>query len=255
MLFCSFIFSCSISSDDISEQGSSAINGSYTKILAVNNRLYGVDDAFISTVDISIKDNPIVIDKQELGFGIESIYHYEGILLVGSNNRLFIMNLDERGVPVLQSSTDYVNFGDDVFPCDPVVANNTNAFVTLSENLTSIITACGNRSVVNIPIKELRIYDIVELKSPILMKTIPMHNPKGLSLDANYLFICNDDQGIVVFDVSDINNPIQIFEKTDFKAYDVIANKGLLIVVGDGQLYQFDYADISNISLLSIINI
>ena len=72
-------------------------------------------------------------------------------------------------------------------------------------------------------------------------------------LDGRLLFVCEDTEGLKVFDVE---NPVEIqlvahFE--GFTAFDVIPLGGLLLVVGPDNVYQFDYSDPDNIILISEI--
>ena len=45
----------------------------------------------------------------------------------------------------------------------------------------------------------------------------------------------------------------QIAHFPDIKTYDVIPYNGLLMMVGSDGLYQYDYSDLANISLISRI--
>ena len=82
-----------------------------------------------------------------------------------------------------------------------------------------------------------------------------MQNPHGLGLDDQTLFITEGELGLKVFDVTDPNtidaNLIKQFQ--NINGFDVIPNDGLLMMIGDDGLYQYDYRDIENIELLSVI--
>ena len=76
-----------------------------------------------------------------------------------------------------------------------------------------------------------------------------MSEPKGLAIDGNNLFVC--DGGIKHYDISNINN-IVLKKKTVIDANDVIANNGILMVIGTSGLYQYDYTS-GDLKLLSQI--
>ncbi len=82
-----------------------------------------------------------------------------------------------------------------------------------------------------------------------------MQSPHGLGLDEQTLFITEGEFGLKVFDATDPNaidaNLIKQFQ--DIHGYDVIPNNGVLMMIGDDGLYQYDYRDIENINLLSVI--
>ncbi len=82
-----------------------------------------------------------------------------------------------------------------------------------------------------------------------------MQNPHGLGLDGQTLFITEGEFGLKVFDATDPNTIIDNLIKQfhDIHGYDVIPNNGVLMMIGDYGLYQYDYRDIENIELLSVI--
>lgn len=233
---------------EAAEATSNTVNGSYTNMLTVDDRLYALTVESISTFDITNKANPKLINKQNVGFSIESIYHVEGVLFIGSREALHIFSLDSDGVPVRQSETEYDTFGDDVTPCDPVVAKNDIAYVTLSA------TESGPCQTVR-PINQLRTYNVANLQNPQLLSVTDMIEPKGLGLDGQYLFVAEANNGVVVYDVSNPASPSVVSTLDGFRAYDLIPNDGILLVVGPSKITQFDYTDIENIRELSSINL
>jgi hypothetical protein len=128
--------------------------------------------------------------------------------------------------------------------CDPVIADDNYAYVTLRSG-----TKCQGYS------NQMDILSIAIPDNPSLVKTYPMTNPHGLSKDGNWLFICDGKDGLKVFDATDVNEVKLIRQISGMEAYDVIAsNKKVLVVAADG-LYQYDYTDTGNIKLLSKISI
>ena len=51
----------------------------------------------------------------------------------------------------------------------------------------------------------LEIYDIASLENPIQITQVAMNNPRGLSVDGDLLFVCDGNQGLVIFDVDRAN--------------------------------------------------
>jgi hypothetical protein len=103
---------------------------------------------------------------------------------------------------------------------------------------------------------QLDVVDISSLTSPKLLFSYPMQNPHGLGINGDALFICEGEYGLKLFDKSDlsaIGNHLQNWIK-DIHAFDVIPlDGGLLIMIGEDGLYQFDYTDPTKIKLLSVI--
>lgn len=243
ILITGFLFSCS------QEQGSlqSTLNGSYAKLLTVGNYLYAINDEELTTIDISMPDNPIEVNKQDVGFTIENIYYSNSVLFIGSPEALHIFSIGLNGVPQRRNETQYFEF-EGSCPSDPVIVQGDFAYVTL--NTLSIDDGDCFRT-----INELRIYDISNIESPKLLSTTSLNYPKGLAIDNDYLFVCEAYTGIKILNIADSNNPIELTSLTEFESYDVIANKGLLMVVGPKEIRQFDYTDIENVIFLSSIDL
>jgi len=102
----------------------------------------------------------------------------------------------------------------------------------------------------------LEVFDITNLKSPVLKKSYQMTGPQGLGKDDDVLFVCDGDAGLKVFDASqpDIQLP-QLATFNTINAYDVIPVNGNLFLIGKDGFYQYDYSDLNNIALLSKIEI
>lgn len=224
---------------------SSALSGSYANILALGDNLYVLADGSISTFNITERSTPEFIDSQEVNSSIESLFFNGTNLFIGSSEGMYIYSINESGIPNLESVSSYSDFVD-VLPCDPIAANENHAYVTLSSNVQSN-GPCSRFQEIN----ELVIYDIDDVTNPVLLNRNEMEEPKGLGIDGNLLFVCERQNGIKVFDISDPNSIIQLYHFDGFRALDLIPNDGLLMVIGDDQLHQFDYSDIDNMYKIS----
>lgn len=233
--------------DDFGSKDSNQSNsqvGSYSTMLTIGNNLYLVNATSISTYNISNASNPVLLNKQEVGFDIESLYHHEGLLLIGSALDMFIFSLDSRGVPVREASEAYFGtFDNSHCVHDPIVARGSHAYVTLSTELEICWWRVG--------INELRVYDISDLENVSHLNTNNLSNPKGLALGKEKLFVCDAVDGLYVFDLSDPEKPQldQLLE--GFSAFDALVRNHLLIVVARDRLLQFDISDENNILLIS----
>jgi hypothetical protein len=126
--------------------------------------------------------------------------------------------------------------------CDPVIANDNTAFITLHSG-----TNCGGA------LNQLDIVDISNVSNPVAITTVQMTKPLGLSLLGNTLFVC--DEGVRVLDVQNRQNPRQISYLKDIKAYDAIAltDQNRLLVIGETGLMQYDCSNPNQLVLLSTI--
>ncbi len=218
-----------------------SLSGAYSRLVPVDDRLYAVDQTSLITFDIADVDQPVEVDRQEVGRTIETLYHHAGNLFVGSRTGMFTYSIEE-GLPRRRGEFNYSNLPFEVEPCDPVVANSTTAYATLytSDDITD---ECGRiRSV-----QTLVAMDVTDLNDPKLIRTYDVLTPRGLSLENDLLFVCNDHNGVTVFDVADPQHVTELSRVSDVQAFDAIAKDGVLTVVGATELVQFDYSDPSNL--------
>ncbi len=163
------------------------------------------------------------------------MFNYKEYLYIGSRNGIYIYGIQNPEVP------NYISDVQHFTACDPVIANDTHAFVTLHSN-----TFCGNN------INVLEIYDITNIVQPVLISTRNLAQPKGLALFNNYLIVCDDE--VKIFDITDPENSILV-NSINRNAFDVIVRGNLLILIGESGLYQYqlDQNNIENIEHISTI--
>lgn len=231
------------------DTGDVALSGSYAKSLIIGDRLFLVTKSHMTTFDLSSPDKPVEIDRQYIGQQVESLYYFKGKLFVGSGAGMFIYAVDS-GKPVQLSSTDYGDLFSVVYPCDPILATDSFAYVTLNTS----VKASHCRRLEQNQINQLNVFDITDLAHPTLLGTYPMAQPKGLAKSGDILFVCNGTSGVIIFDTADSHNLTKIGEITGFEAYDAIILEGLLLVIGPENVYQFDISDMDNIVKISQIS-
>ncbi len=156
---------------------------------------------------------------------------------------MFIYEINEQGIPTRTSITEYGSLGQDFCRRDPLAVNERNAYASLSSRT---VGECGR-----VDMNEIRVFNIENLQAPILLQTVPMESPRGITLDGNLLFVCEAESGLKVLDVTVPESPEVLYHFSGFKAFDVIADDGLLVVVGPEKIYEYDYSDISNMKFLS----
>ena len=214
------------------------MGGSMARFAIANQMLYTVGLSDMKVFNITEAFNPNYINSKSIGMSIETIFPFQNKLFIGSQNGMYIYDISNPSNPVQQGQFSHVR------SCDPVIADQSYAYVTLRSG-----TQCQGFT------NQLEVLSISNLNSPSLIKTYPMSNPHGLSKDGNVLFICDGAGGLKVYNAADVNN-LQLIKKVEgIETYDVIAwNKTALVVAKDG-LYQYDYTNTSDIRLISKINI
>ena len=106
-------------------------------------------------------------------------------------------------------------------------------------------------------INQLEIIDVADVLKPRLLKIYPMHHPIGLSITRGTLFICEDDQGLKVFDASNWKDLQLLDHEKNLTAFDVIAleDQKVAIVTGETGILQYDFSNPKDLKLLSRIQI
>lgn len=216
------------------------VGGSMARFSITENTLYIVDESNLHIYDISNASSPNMVKTTNVGWGIETMFILGENLFFGTRNGMLIYDIS---VPV---SPMYLSQFWHLTSCDPVVVQDTIAYVTLRGGAT-----CWNNDV-----NELDVLSISNLEEPYLLEAYPMVGPYGLGIDGNILFVCDGTAGLKVYDASD---PLSIDDHLiaafpNIFAYDVIPLNGHLLLVGDDGFYQYTYAD-QNIQLLSKIEV
>lgn len=228
---------------NFSSSGAAAVtkgmNGSMARFALKNDYLYTVSNSDLKVFGLQNPDQPQQLNTVPVGWGIETIYPFKEQLFIGSNNGMFIFSVQNPAAPQKTGSFQHA------FACDPVIADDTHAYVTLRSG-----TTCRG-AIVN----QLDVIDITNLQAPSLLKTYPLTNPHGLSKDGNLLFVCDGKDGLRVYNAANPASLTLVKHIKGFEAYDVIAWNGNALVVTKTALLQFDYSNQTNISQRSSIAI
>ena len=232
-------FSSVLSNSDFnnsSSSGSTGIGGSTARFTIVGDYLYTVDHSSLTSYEI--ESNEIVkANVNNLGWGIETIFPFKGKLFIGSNSGMFIYSLDDPASPYRLSSFEHAR------ACDPVVANDTHAFVTLRNG-----SECQGF------INQLDVIDITSLTNPKLVKSFPMTNPHGLTLNGKYLYLSEGNYGLKVLDIDNPASVKEISFDTEIASTDLIyLGDNHLLSIGKDGLTQYDVTDPNNLRQLSHI--
>ena len=217
--------------------GAKAISGkggSMARFAIQSEHLYTVTTTKLNVLGINTPQQPQWKKTIDLGWGIETIYPFKDKLFIGSGTGMLIYDVTDPANPQKAGTFSHVQV------CDPVIAEDNFAYVTLRSG-----TSCNGFT------NQLEVVDIKNLFQPNLVKAYPLSNPHGLSKDGKWLFICDGAAGLKVFDATVPGN-IVLKKMIDIpETYDVICMNGLAIVTAKDGIYQYDYSNINSISLLS----
>ncbi len=243
-----------------------AIEGSTSQLLIEGDYLYVISDKNLITISLLNQALPEVVDNQEIKLlcvelrdaeiiercgeefhlfnnriflpGIvETLYIDEGTLYIGSTTGVFLADL------TTPSSPTFEGFFQHEWACDPVVATEDTAYVTVRSGFSGL---CGG-------INRLDILDVTDISAPVEIASYPMDNPHGLAIDDTSLFLADGASGLKVFDVSDAENIQSINNLGGRFIFDVIVQGDLAISIGETGLDQYDIMDINNINIINSI--
>ncbi|MFP4089279.1 MAG: LVIVD repeat-containing protein [Cyclobacteriaceae bacterium] len=215
------------------------VGGSMARFTITGNHLYSIDDYSMQVFDISQAENPVKSEQDIfIGFMIETIFPYQDKLFIGAQSGMHIYDNSNPENPVHLSTYEHIT------SCDPVVVEGNLAYVTLRGG-----TECRGFS------NQLEVIDVEDPTNPQLLHTFAMQHPHGLGIDNGTLFICEGEFGLKAFDASDVSkiDQKQLMHISDIHAYDVIPLGGVLMMIGNDGLYQYDYSNPKDIKLLSKI--
>lgn len=234
--------SCDKNTSDIGygggPEGTTGKGGSMAKFTIANDHLFLINEKQLLIYDVNDASNPIQVNKLDVDFGIETVFSIKNKLFIGSINGVYIYDISDPQGIIFLSHYEHIT------SCDPVVANDTLAFVTLNSQSTCRWQTGANR---------LDILDIKNIVNPQLLVSKNMQNPKGLAVDGNYLFICNGETGVVIYDFTNIHQLDYISGIVGIDAYDIILHNDILFLIGKDGLFQYNYENIYQLEPLSNI--
>lgn len=219
-----------------------AINGkagSMSRMAIQNGWMYAVGNYSLSVIDITNGGNPIKTSTLNLNSFTETVFPFKDKLFLGGQTGMNIYSVTNPTQPVFVNSFNHARL------CDPVIADDQHAYVTLRSNG---INCLGN-------LNELDVLDIQNIQSTRLISTYPLNHPQGLSKDSTTLIICDGDAGLKIFDASSPES-IKLLQTIQIaNAYDVICDNKIAYVSANDGLYQYDYSIPAQTKLISKISI
>lgn len=246
-LFCglmliAFYSSCTKTGMSDTSGQTSGAGGSTARFTVAGDYLYSVDQASLKSFLITDPANPVFKSKTDVGINIETIFPYKDKLFIGSSSSMYIFSLENPGKPHLLGSATYQLR----MSCDPVVVKDNAAYATLRAD-----SPCGGWG-----ISSLVVYDVSSFSSPILKAAVPLTSPYGLGVAGNALYVCNGENGLTIFNVSDPFAPSMVSELQDRSFYDVIPYDNILICqVSNGfALYDIGSNPLSPVFISNLLN-
>ncbi|MEM1216315.1 MAG: hypothetical protein AAGJ82_11550 [Bacteroidota bacterium] len=222
--------------------GGSGQGGSLARFTIVGDYLYTLEPDQLRWYRIHSGGNLEPAGQEELEGNKETIFPLGDLLFLGASEGMSIYQIDATGTPVFQSEVFHI------MACDPVVANEDYAFVTLR---TESCVGFGRLETANL----LNIYNVNDVEDPNIVASYDMISPRGLGLAGDYLFVCEGPSGLRTLRVDDPQAVEFIAFDQSIHANDVIVLPEALLVIGPDNITQFDYSDPMNLVQISEISL
>lgn len=197
--------------------------GSLARFTIAQNHLYIVDDLKLFTYSLANPAAPQLTSTVILGEDIETIYSYKDKLFIGSQNAMYVYSISDADNP------DKLGTASHVRACDPVVADDTVAYVTVRTG-----NSCGGT------LNALYVYDVRQVLNPQERNMLNIKSPWGLGMTGNKLYVCQGGNGLTVFDISNRYYPKLQITYADDTYYDVIPYDNLLICMVEGGVLLYE---------------
>ena len=207
----------------VKSAGGNGQAGSLSRFAVLNDYLYVANRFSLSVINIS---NPLqpVINPAVSTFGeVETIYPFNNVLLLGSPVGMRIFSVANPAQPVYTGGVSHWR------GCDPVVAENNIAYVTIRGG-----GPCGGN------VSQLDVIDISDIKKPVLLKSYPLQNPYGLSVYNSILGICDGKAGFSLYKAAQANSLQLLSSISTVTAFDVIMNDVTALLITKDGLYQYN---------------
>ncbi|HOS84808.1 MAG TPA: hypothetical protein PK199_07825 [Bacteroidales bacterium] len=197
--------------------------GSMARFTISDSILYVLRDGDVIVYDIANPNEIVEKTRESINWGMETIFPYDSLLFFGSQSGMYVYKKEGYN---LEYITDYQH----ITSCDPVVFDGRYAYVTLNDDMWMC-----NRGV-----NELHVIDMQTITNPKLEKTYTMESPKGLGVDGDLLFVC-DNNTLRVYDKTNVNSLELLANFDEMEAYDVIPYNNYLILTGMNGISQYSY--------------
>lgn len=230
------VFATASSAENDTSERTTSVSGSMARFLPVEDFLYAINENELLLFQIDTNYQPIAWGRMDTQTQAETLYHLNDFLFVGSTTGMLLYDVTTPGNPEYLSSIEHFR------SCDPVVADENYAYVTLRGG-----TNCFT---------DLNELQIISLENPRELEVASRHvlfNPHGLAIRGDHLIVCDGTAGVKVVDISDKEAPEVVNTFLIDFAYDVIIDYPTAMIVGESKLYQFDISSLPEITKISEI--
>lgn len=202
--------------------------GSTARFAVTDNFLYLLDEYQVKVFSF-VSGTFKQVGGSSTFVSAETIFATDDFLFLGASDGMYIYSIADRASPAFVFQYQHIR------AFDPVVVQGNRAYVTMRSDTTG-----------NFRADVLEIIDISDPRQPALIEDYPVPSPYGLAIDGAVVFVCEGDNGLEVYDVTDEHAMRLIKYWRDFSAMDVIMKDGVATVTGNDGIFQFSYGDVGD---------
>ena len=189
--------------------------GSLARFVMVGNYLYVANPNSLQVYQVTgegmLAEQPSVYINN-IGM-VETIFPFRDKLFLGGTAGMSMFSLQNPAAPA------YIGAASHLRSCDPVVSNDSIAFISLKG-----VSACGPAEA------GLYIHRITANTDSLpLIRFMSISTPVGLGLEGNILYLAREEAGLSIINVSNPSQPQVLNTITGYNFKDVITYDGLLI--------------------------
>jgi len=241
-IFTLLLFACLLACDEDSGD-STTLNptgkaGSLARFALSSTHLYAVDEQSLNVYRLSENGALAKTNHTYLGADIETIYIKGSELYIGAQDGMRIFNITDPDNPKYKSMYAHIT------ACDPVVVQDTLAFVTYR------VSNCRRLGV-----NALDIINVKNTERPVLLSSYTLTEPYGLGVKNNLLFVCDGSAGLKIINVTNPYKPAIIRVYDDIVAQDIIIDGDRIILTAATGISQYSFTPLGQLQKLSEINV
>lgn len=215
--------------------GGTGKGGSLARFTIAKNHLYIATSSALFTYSIAKADQPAFIKKIDLSAGVETIFSLGNYLYLGTQNGMLIYDITLASSPAFTSNYWHIT------SCDPVVANQNYAFVTLRDG-----SECRRGQ------NRLDVIDIRDKVNPRQVSSTALIQPIGLGIHNDVVYVC-DNGSIKRFTIATPSKPLLQGVTSLAGVFDIIIHEDFLLAVHPLGVTQYSIASDGTLTLQSTI--
>jgi hypothetical protein len=163
---------------------SNGVGGSYAVFAIIDTFLYYVSESSLITMSVARPESPRELSRLYLGWTVETLYPMAEYLYIGGQTGMYVIDRVNGAKPSLIGSLQHFQ------ACDPVVVQDTIAYVTLRSG-----NGCGAVA------DELLTLSVADPVKPRLLHEDTVVTPYGLAVNDSLLYMANGYAGYSLYRV------------------------------------------------------